>query len=218
MRLESLFDSYNRGPGNRGLIVGHDTDMDLTPVWGQPTVRKPDAYIRPRNLPQPPPGAGADPDDTPYPTVVVEIGLSESTGSLHKLATEYFDSRTTVRVYIAIKIWPRRADGTFAALVLRYLRGNDPNTTPDQVISFGPGQIHQVALNTMPAVIPPLITGNHRPGAPLCNAFNLPGFRITVPLIELYHGVPGGVPAGPAGVAPPNLVVDLFELLEMIYV
>jgi hypothetical protein len=193
--------------------------MDLTPpAGGQPTVRRPEAYIRPRNLPQPPPGAGADPQNTPYPTLVVEIGLSESTGSLHNLAAEYFDPRTTIRVYIAVKIWPQRPNGTFAALGLLYLRGNVPNTTPVQAISFGTAQIHQTAINSMPAVIPPLITGNHGFGAPLCNAHNVPGFQITVPPNELYHVVPGGVPVGAAGAAPPNLDVDLFELLEMIYV
>src|SRR5690606_17134331 len=140
---------------------------------GLNSAREPDAALTPRDPPQPPPGQGADSNDEPFPTFVFEVGVSESVGSLHDLASQYFGPRTTIRASLAIKVWEARPDGTFAALALLYLRSNAPNTTPAQVISFGTAPIHGNAVNSMPAVIRPLISGFHGPALQVCNGRGL---------------------------------------------
>jgi len=147
-------------------------------------------------------------NNDPYPTLVCEVGLTESVGSLHDRAPEYFSVRTTIRAYFALKIWEARPNGTFASLALLYLRSNVPNTTPVQAISFGTAPIHGNAENSMPAIILPLISGNHGLAPQACNVRGVPAFQINIPVAELFHGVPGGVPAG----LPANLQIDLFDV------
>lgn len=150
----------------------------------------------------------------PYPTFVFEVGVSECVGSLHNLAPEYFVARTTIRAYLAIKIREKHADGTFAALALLYLRSNVPNTTPVQAISFGTAPIHGNAVNSMPAIIRPLISGFHGPAPQLCNVRGLRAFQINLSIAELYHGVPAG--AVPSGL-PVSLQIDLFDVQRVVY-
>ncbi|CAG8624699.1 3885_t:CDS:2, partial [Paraglomus brasilianum] len=69
-----------------------------------------DLTIRPRGLPRPPPGQGSNSEGRPYPTLVVEVGNSESVPSLHDLSTGYFSPRTTIQIYLAIKMFPIRQD------------------------------------------------------------------------------------------------------------
>ena len=77
-----------------------------------------DLTIRPQGLPRPPPGQGSNSEGRPYPTLVVEVGNSESVPSLHDLSTGYFSPRTTIQIYLAIKMFPIRQDGTRAMLAL----------------------------------------------------------------------------------------------------
>ena len=49
-----------------------------------------DLTIQPQGLPRPPPGQGSNSEGRPYPTLVVEVGNSESVPSLHDLSTGYF--------------------------------------------------------------------------------------------------------------------------------
>lgn len=214
--IGALF-NWNQNVANDSCSISYDANMDVTPV-GAPaaTIRRPDVLLIPDNLPAPAPGLGMNADNDPYPTFVAEVGISETIGSLHGLADEYFDPRTTIRVYLAVKIWPMRPNGTFAAIALLYLRNNVPNTTPAQVISFGTAPIHAKALTSMPPVIPPLIVGNHGIAPQVCNAAGLPAFQINLPTAELYHGVPGvpnGVPVGVPAVLP----LDLFQLQRAAY-
>jgi hypothetical protein len=134
-----------------------------------------------------PPGQGINAQNDPYPTLVAEVGLSESVGSLHVLAVEYFDPRTTNRCYLAVKIWPERSDGTFAALALLYLRTNSPSKIPAQAISFGTAPIHLSAVDTMPNMMSSMITGNHGDVPEVCKAAGIPAFSINIPVAELYH-------------------------------
>ena len=58
------------------------------------------------------------------PTMIVEVGVSESLQSLHDLAKSYFSEQTDIKVYLALKFWPLRQDGTAAMIALLYLREN----------------------------------------------------------------------------------------------
>ena len=102
-----------------------------------------------------------------------------------------------------------RAGGAFAALVLLYLRSNAPNTSPVQAISFGTAPLHGNAVNSMPAIIRPLISGFHGLAPQVCNAAGLPAFQINLPVAELYHGVP---PAAVPAELSANLQIDLFGI------
>jgi hypothetical protein len=83
------------------LILSFERDI----IVGKNSVFCPSVTIRPYQLPAPPRGQGADSSGWVYPTVVVEVGLSEGLASLHSLAGRYFSRRTTIQVYIAIKIF-----------------------------------------------------------------------------------------------------------------
>ncbi|RIA87886.1 hypothetical protein C1645_853435 [Glomus cerebriforme] len=100
----------------------------------------PDGSIQPQGLPQPPAGQECDKSGWPYPTVVVEVGLSEGVKSLHSKARKYLSQRTTIQVYIAVKIFSRRRDGTRALIAFVYERAsNNPGkpVRPVLVKSFG---------------------------------------------------------------------------------
>jgi len=49
-----------------------------------------DLTIRPQGCSRPLPGQGSNSEGRPYPTLVVEVGNSESVPSLHDLLTGYF--------------------------------------------------------------------------------------------------------------------------------
>jgi hypothetical protein len=70
---------------------------------------------------------GANQRGETYPTIVFEIGLSESRVQLHELA-KYFSSWTTIRVCIGLKIWNKRNDDTVSMIALFNRRVNfNPN-------------------------------------------------------------------------------------------
>jgi len=200
---------FNQNSANNTLRPLGETDLILAPN----NTRRADAAMEPRGLPQRPPGQGMNPNNDPYPTFVTEFGVSESVDSLHGLALEYFSARTTIRAYLALKIWELRHNNTFAALALLYLRSNVPNSMPVQAISFGTAPIHGLALNSMPPIILPLIVGNHGPVPVACNAAGLAGFQINIPTADLYLGVPAGIPAG----VPAQLQIDLFPIQRAAY-
>ena len=201
----------NFNVNNANNSLGVSVELDLMVALNN--VRRADGAVKPRGLPQRPAGQGMNANNDPYPTLVIEVGVSENVDSLHGLALEYFSARTRIRAYLALKIWELRNSNTFAALALLYLRNNVPNSMPVQAISFGTAPIHRHALNSMPQIIPPLIVGNHGPAAVACSAAGLAGFQINIPTAEMYHGVPAGVPVG----VPAQLQIDLFHIQNVAY-
>ena len=175
---------------------------------GQNTMYHADVAFRPRGLPQPPAGQGVNATGNPYPTMVVEIGVSESLPSLHSLARGYFAAITTIEVYLAIKVFPRRANGTRAMVALLYLR---PSVVPTLVKSFGTAPLHHhtrsylqnvgVANNTLSGL---------GFGAPGCTGAGIPDYQLPIPASRLFSVLP--VPQG----LSINFVIDLFVLQDMI--
>ncbi|CAG8846253.1 13739_t:CDS:1, partial [Racocetra persica] len=108
---------------NQLRVIG---EIDI--IVGANSVYRPDICVRPLNRRRPQLAQAINSTGNPYPTLVVEIGSTESLNHLHDKVANYFSQRTTIQIYIAIKLFPSRRDGTFALLALLYLR-NNPNPT-----------------------------------------------------------------------------------------
>ncbi|RIA82740.1 hypothetical protein C1645_834887 [Glomus cerebriforme] len=118
----------------------------------------------------------------PYPTLVVEIGNTESLKSLHNKVEEYFSACTTIQLYLTIKIFSHHWNNTFALIAMLY-RCTNPNnqnnnsTIPIIIKSFRIAHIYisfqNYLLNTIniPANI---ITGVEFERVS-CNAVNITG-------------------------------------------
>ncbi|CAG8625232.1 2442_t:CDS:1 [Ambispora gerdemannii] len=173
------------------------------------SVYRPDACVQPRNRRQPQPSRAVNSSGKPYPTLVVEIGNTESLNSLHELATKYFSQRTTIQIYLAIKLFL-----SGALLALLYLRNNSNQTMPVIVKSFGTADLANLSRNYLlnTAHVPAnVITGVGFGGVP-CDGPNIPVYQIAIPTILLFNDVPGGVPGG----VPSNFIVDLWRLQDAI--
>ncbi|CAG8760213.1 6468_t:CDS:1 [Dentiscutata erythropus] len=161
-----------------------------------------DLTIRPRDLPPPHPGHESNSSGAPYPTMVTEVGYIETVSSLHDLSTRYFSSRTTIQIYLVIKLFPIRQDHTRAMLAMRYLRTNQYPTAPDVVISFGTAPLHNKTidflLNNM-GVPDANITGVGRFNAIACNGPRIPNYQLNIPAAELFNGTPNGIPPNAVG-------------------
>jgi len=130
--------------------------------------------------------------------MVVEVGFSESLVSLHELAAEYFSPRPTIRIYLAIKLFSLRQNGTMAMLALLYFRNNPIPTMPVIVRSFGTAPLHQNTITYVASIGVAHITGVGTPGAPACNAGGIPQYVLNIPAAEIFAGSPGGIPPGAA--------------------
>lgn len=190
------------------LNVANDTLASATAVrrsFGPNNVLEPDIELRPGGLGVPP--ALADGAGDPYPTVFIEIGFSEAVISLHNLAPIYLGPNTSVQLYVAIKIYRRLPNQTFALLALLYSRTNLLVTTPLLAISCGTAPVMRGRL---PLAIRPLLTGVGF-GGPACNQAGLPAYQLPLPVAAIYGGV-----AAPAGL-PVNFNIDLFRIQRQIY-
>ncbi|CAG8640686.1 4720_t:CDS:1, partial [Paraglomus occultum] len=156
---------------------------------------------------------GSNSSGHPYPTLVVEVGNSESVSSLHDLSTGYFSLRTTIQIYLAIKWFPIRQDGTRAMLALRYLCTNQINTVPDIIISFGTAPLHLSTIGFLMSIGVPLanIVGV-RFSAIACNASGIPIYQLHIPAIELFNGAFGSVTAGVVN----GFYLDLWEIQDLV--
>lgn len=183
-------------------------------IVGQNSYYTADLAIRPQDLPKAPLGQGSNSEGNAYPTLVVEVGKSESVPSLHNLSTAYFSSRTTIQIYIAIKMFSKHQDGTTPMLALRYLRTNRNNTVPDVIVSFGTGSLHHETRKFLTDTVGiPLanITGVGF-SATACDAPGIPIYQLHIPAAEIFKGSPSGVPLG----AINGFNLDLWEIKRVI--
>ena len=98
------------------------SETDTKYIVGPESCREPDAALIPINRPKPSWGQRANDDGARYPTLVVEVGLSERLRDLHNSVAAWLSGRTTVRACIIFKLWERRMDNTVAMLAMVYLR------------------------------------------------------------------------------------------------
>ncbi|KYQ92574.1 hypothetical protein DLAC_06563 [Tieghemostelium lacteum] len=163
-------------------------------------------------------------NNLPYPTLVVEVGYSQSLQSLHTKALQYLNANTDIQMVICVSIWPRRPNNTFQALVLLYRRGFAPGVNPEDIISFGTAPLHHDTHGTINGwnLAPNQLRGFgvtiNGVQTPACNQAGMAQYTLQIPSADLYHGVPlapsvAGLPPTniPAGV-PANIPLDLFNL------
>jgi hypothetical protein len=233
-----------------GCIIGlmsrwNDQDLDYgtnaTMILGQNTVKEPDCWVRPIYRPDPPVGSdqGADNNDKAYPTMMIEVGFSQSFPDLHHTATLNFDPRTTIQIVLAIKICGVRINTntdahTIALFAALYLRTSTTPQIPTSVISFGTASPDTNTVNyiiNQMGVPPSSFIGVGRPDPnnnnnnfPSCNAANLPNYQMNIPGPELFDGVPvNRLPAGfpiapntpPTGFAA-GFNLDLWKVQDVI--
>ncbi|RUS18521.1 hypothetical protein BC937DRAFT_88666, partial [Endogone sp. FLAS-F59071] len=157
-----------------------------------------DGSIISSRVPRPPVEQACNGGRDPYPAMVIEIGNSQSLTSLYNLAKKYFSPHIPVQIYLAIKLYPRRSDGTKSMVALRFLRTNPTPTRPDVVISFGTAPLPHGAKATLRAKRVPagIITGLLQRGDPPCDAPGIPAYSMNFPAAHLFNRDPAGVPAG----------------------
>ncbi|CAG8641235.1 2046_t:CDS:1 [Ambispora gerdemannii] len=185
-------------------------EMDI--IVGTRSVYRPDICVRPLNRHQPQSLRAVNSSGNPYPTLVVEIGNTESLNSLHELAEKYFSQRTTIQIYLAIKLYPPRRNNTFALLAVLYLRNNQNPTTPVVVKSFGTAPLSNHSRIYLQSIVrDEFITGVGFGGAP-CAGADIGKYQLAIPTNLLFNDVPGGVP----GDVPNNFIVNLWSLQDAI--
>ncbi|GAM17008.1 hypothetical protein SAMD00019534_001830 [Acytostelium subglobosum LB1] len=187
----------------------YDGTGSMTQVLGQSGAQA-DSSITPSGRPRPVPEGGLSANGTfPFPTVIIEVGVSQTVASLHQKAKRYLSNTTDIQVVVCIKIFPPKSDdGTFKALALLYRRSVSTQT-PVQVISFGtiPFDLPMVYIiqglgpttgNTLAVNTPPTV-----PNDPL--------YLLRIPLADIYNGDANGVPGNPV-----DVIIDLFHLMTKI--
>ncbi|GBC11153.2 hypothetical protein GLOIN_2v615733 [Rhizophagus irregularis DAOM 181602=DAOM 197198] len=88
-----------------------DYGTDATAILGQNIAKESDFWVRPRHRPDPPAGSGqgVDGKDKAYPTMMIEVGFSQSLPpDPHQIAALYFNRRTTIQIVLTIKIFGKR--------------------------------------------------------------------------------------------------------------
>ena len=172
-----------------------------------------DATIRPRNVRRPPLARACNSSGYAYPTMVVEVGLSQSIRNLHELAPIYFSRRTTIMIFLVIKIFParRRQNNARAMVAMLYLRTSQTPNVPVTVVSFGNAQLNNLVVRFIQTTVGANVTGNIT-GAPPCNGPNIPNYLINIPANALFHGAPGGVPNALVG----GINIDLWQIQDLI--
>jgi Uma2 family endonuclease len=222
--------------GRIAILMGRWNDRDFdygidgTVILGQNTAKETDSWVRPIHRPDPPPGSGlgANKIDRAYPTMMIEVGFSQSFPDFHRKAALYFGPRTTIQIVLAIKIFgvrtnPNTNTSTIALIAALYLRTSATPLIPTSVISFGTADPDTNTVNNIinqMGVPPGSFTGVGRPDPnnnninfPPCNAANLPDYQMNIPGPELYNGVPANnLPVGFAA----GFNLDLWEIQNVI--
>ncbi|CAB4436456.1 unnamed protein product [Rhizophagus irregularis] len=169
-----------------------------------------DFSIRPRNLPPPRAGLSCNSDGLPYPNMVIEVGYRESPRSLHGLAPFYLSPRTTIMIYLAIKIYPVRTHypGRKPMVAMLYQRSSQTHNIPTRMISFGNAPLDNRVVNYFLG-IGVNVTGVGIPGAPPCNTPNIPTYQLQIPAAEIFNRTPFILPTI-------NFDLDLWEIQDRV--
>ncbi|RIA81971.1 hypothetical protein C1645_809828 [Glomus cerebriforme] len=120
--------------------------------------------------------------------MVVKGGFSRSIHNLHNLELIHFSQRTTILIFLIIKIFPAHhcQHGTRVMVAMLYLRTNAAPKMPVSVISFGNAQLNNLVVrfiqNTEGTKITDFITE-----APPCNSLNIPNYILNIPANALFN-------------------------------
>jgi len=172
-----------------------------------------DASFVPRGVPNPGRGQpnAANSRGNAWPTLVLEVGWSESLQSLRTSAARWLGAGTGVQIVITIKLYPERQDGTKPMVAIRWIRAN-PNV-PDWIISFGTADIAGNSRNTLNGYGGAQVTGVGAGGV-ACNQAGLAAYQLHIPHALLYTGDPN--PPNPNHPNPPpgHYDIDLFNIQD----
>ncbi|KAM9965536.1 hypothetical protein ACTFIW_005354 [Dictyostelium discoideum] len=175
--------------------------LDITILLPQGHSRQPDSSFLPIGRPN------------WVPTVVIEVGVSQSTRHLVDRCYTYF-SKPHVEIVIGIKVFPKEADGTFKAIAFYFsLLGMLDNC--QSIISFGSRRTSESDENLFLQLVNSenqnLLTGVLSSNQLINNIPNSQPFLINIPLATLLEGA----------VPPPQLLpnteiaslpIDLFNI------
>ncbi len=190
---------------------------DSTMIVGTNSAKEPDSWVRPIRRPRPSPGTqAANRLGGVYPTMVIEVGHTQSLPDLHQKATLYFSPQTTIQIVLVIKIFEPRVDNTITLITAKYLRTSPTPLIPVQVISFGTAEPYQPTINYITSNdgmgVPPnnfIGVGRHTDGNDYlaCSRAGIPTYIMNIPAAELFDGDPN-VPAEVAN----GFDLDLWKL------
>jgi hypothetical protein len=163
-----------------------------------------------------------DYDGQQYPTVVVEVGVSQSLTSLHSRAAIFLSPQTTIQIYIAIKPYPRRGDNTMVMIALMYRRPLQDNAQPQPSakISFGTAEPRGDTQNRLQQFGGANPRGLGFGDSPLTQR-GMPLYQLVIPKEDLFHGVPEGDMPKRCSVSEwlypkvTDWIIDLWDIQQM---
>lgn len=212
-----------------GLITGLMFNWNSQDLWysynstmiiGGNVSYEPDGWVRPKRLPRQAAGQGMNSRDSSYPTMVIEVGYSQSLDEIHAKVAGYLSPRTSIRIVLAIKLFRARVDNTFSMIAMQYLRSSPTPLIPVDVRSFGtanpdPQTITFLQVNAQ--VSANSIIGVGRTDAngarySPCNMAGLATYQMNINAADLFHGDPLGIPAAAVG----GFNLDLWEVQQVV--
>ncbi|GES74952.1 hypothetical protein GLOIN_2v1791074 [Rhizophagus clarus] len=214
-------------PSKVSMGIWNRTDLayedDATLILGANSSKEPDSWVRPKNRIRPQPGAAANNLGAAYPTMIIEVGYTQSLPDLHRKVALYFSSRTTIQIVLLVKIFKPRRDNTITLIAAKYVRTSQTPLIPEQVISFGMATPYGSTINciTNTMGVPQNrfigfgrrnpITGNNYPA---CNMAGIGTYIMNIPANELFDGDITVRPFTPA--MNQGFDLDLYEIHEAI--
>lgn len=169
--IQSFFRNFCVNTANRTLQTWGETDLCDGFV-------APDCCMIPVGRPTPPIGTRYGKG---YPTLVVEVGITQTIPQLHARAAVYFAAATNIRLYLAFKLYKNGA-----MLLLSYQRSNAAPLVPD-AISFGRHNLHHTAVTSVNALLPTTFTGVGCPGGVACNAAGIAMYQVQLLVVDLFN-------------------------------
>jgi len=166
---------------------------------------EPDSAFTPDGLPPVNPPISSS--GMAWPTVILEVGWTESHNDLISDKNWWLAAGTAVQIVIIIRIFGSVGNAippSVPMLAMQFVRGV---AAPTQVISFGTRPLHYATVGVTNALGP--ITGVLAAGG-ACNAPALPAFQIQLPTALVFTGVP--IPAVLAGFV--NISLDLYAIQQ----
>eukprot|EP01133_Synstelium_polycarpum_P018140 gene18140-21684_t len=92
----------------------------------------------------------------PFPTLIIQVGMTQSLLSLHEKALDYLSDTTDIQLVISISVWPRRIDGTFQMVAMLYNRTYS-SLIPQTIVSFGSAPLHSTTRDVVLSWDPSLV-------------------------------------------------------------
>eukprot|EP01133_Synstelium_polycarpum_P002452 gene2452-2788_t len=142
---------FSRSWAHAGTAIGPylqgTDDFDLTLAPGTPA-QQADRSFTPFGRA----GFAANADGDTFPTMIIEVGVTQSLKSLHDKAQRYLLATTDIQIVLCISLWPRRPNNSFQMVALLYIR--DPlqvhsTRLPQTVVSFGTAPLHYTSRDAI---------------------------------------------------------------------